>query len=532
MPQSTKKYKPKGSPLPCFIPVALYESIRISCVYMALDDNPSNPLNAHREPILRTFSGNTVCIYSHDLLKQWLRFLCSNPLWSQTVPVDKETKSKRGYVTQTGVARIRATCIVVPTDGDIRSVAGNNQQLGSELTFVALQLRDHLLRRIGNEELYQPNEVPLGMIPRYSTVTAPTNVVKQDRLHRLGYGKIALKGQDAIAWDSFYRAESARLKYVLSNVMGTSVNDTAINSLNNEEAELHNSMMVANMLESAPDLAGYIQHGEYMGKANKGSAVNPALIAYQRTMASSKVVRADNPETKAYQDMVNEYHRLTGYRLDIKAERSQKSLPYRLHEIEWGHGIMTSNPYSTMGHNPVTNRMYPINSEPPMMTIVPPRSDMQMQQDIQHKMQNQRQQLFGNPPTHPKVQHSPSDVQKYMSAPTTYVPLAANTQKYIHAPPNVPSGNISSFHTSPSPSASSVPPSFHPSIGPNATTTTSTNSHAGIIPSVATNATSNRSSMFTVPSISSERESDEQEEEDVYYPGGDEESDPHLDQEQ
>ena len=437
---AAKKSKAKGTPLPCFIPVALYEAIRISCIYMALDNNPSNPLNAHAEPMTRSFNGNTVCMYAQDLLKQWLRFLCTNPLWSQTVIVDKVTKSKRGHLMQTTTTRVNATCVVMPSTADIRSVAGDNVQLGSELTFIATQLQNCLLRPGSNDQLLQPSQVPLGMIANYKSVTTPVNVVKQERLHRLGYGKIALKGADTMLWDAYYRSEAARLKYVLSNVLGVSVNDAAINSLTNEEAELHNSMLISSMIEASQGGQEYMQHGDYLNKASEGVAVNPSLVAYQRVAATAKVTRTDNPDARAYQDMINEYHRITGFRLDSKVEKAQKTLTFRLQEIEWARGLMASNPWCSVGYNQTTGRMYPISQQPfvapgtvtadtqtshvPVVApVVAPRQQLQPQPQVQPLAP--RHMLYGNPPTQSKPQVSPSDVQKHMATAPAYVPAAA-----------------------------------------------------------------------------------------------------------
>ena len=528
-----KKSKAKSTPLPCFIPVALYESVRISCTYLALDDNPSNPLNAHKDPILKTFKGSIVAVYSQDLLKHWLRFLGANPLWSQTVVVDKQVKSKKGHLTQTTTSRVKAMCIVVPTDNDIVSVAGDDQQLGSELTFVALQLRRYLVKRMPGENLYQPGEVPLGSVPSQSVVTTPVNVVKQDRLHRLGYGKVALKGQDAVMWESFYKAEAARLKYALSEIFGITVNDAAINSLSNEDADLHNSLMVANMLETSPEAAGYMSHEGYIDKSNKGTAVNPALIAHQRAMSNARAVRVDNPDTKAYQDMIDEYKRLTGFGLDLKAERAQKSLPFRLHEIERAYGLMSSDPYVTVGHNHITGRMYPIRSDSPshVMPVFQPetqtRPKVQQQSQVQQQSlpqtqklqslpqtQPHRQQLYGSLPAQPRVQSTPSDVQKYMSGSPTYVPSTTSSQKQMYPVPDGQPGQMTPSTTSSGTTSANVP-----------NTTLSSD---------------NIVDMFTVPTIRRDNEDvndadvrDEEDEEDPYYPDADEDTDVvHSDQQQ
>jgi len=423
--------KPKDKPVPLLFPASLYSAIRSSCIYLALDDNPDNSLNRSSAPILRRYDMNGTSIelfcYTPDLLKMWLRFLVSQPLWSRTVTVSKPIKSKTGYGTYGSSGTVDVKCLHIPSPREIQQSATTGGMSIEELQNCANQISS-LLINIGpaSAKLLLPSEVPPHSIPSSSQIATPSNITKQARLSDVGYIKHGLGGHDASDWENFYAMEVARYKYLLAQVSTTRVSDASIKSLSDTDRDLYNDYAVSSYIGTMAHYKVAVDApvNEAMNKVSHGNAVNPAILAYQHLAATNKNNKFTTgpSNNKKYSDMIEKYHRLTRFKLDIKSEKLAKTLPFRTSDIEWMEELSSKYAFIQFVHNSNINRPEVVMSSVQHLISAQP----QMSQQTGH-VQQAPQQL-----AQASVPHQMQQVAYQQQRQPSYVPV--NPMGTYHQP--------------------------------------------------------------------------------------------------
>lgn len=384
--------KQKDKPVPLLFPASLYSAIRSSCVYLTLDDNPDNTLNRNSSPMVRRYAVNNTAVdlfcYTPDLLKMWLRFLVTQPLWSRTITVSKPIKSKSGYGTYGSNGTVDMRCLHIPSSKEVQQAAASSGMSVDELQNCANQIVS-LLINIGPPatRLLSPSDVAPHSIPSSSQVTTPGNITKQARLSDIGYTKYGLSGQETAEWEGFYTMEVARYKYVLAQVSSTRVSDASIKSLSDTDRGLYNDYAISSYIGamSQYNVPVATVDSSAMNKVSHGNAVNPAILAYQHLAATTKnnkfVTGPSN--NKKYSDMIEKYHRLTRFKLDLKSEKLAKTLPFRSSDIEWMEGLSNEYQLIQFTHNQSSNRPEVVMSSVQHLVSPHPQSQQQVQQPRQ-----------------------------------------------------------------------------------------------------------------------------------------------------
>jgi hypothetical protein len=399
-----KPKKAKDKPIPTIFPASLYSAIRSSCIYLALDNNPENPLNNNSSPIINTYTINGVdtqlFYYSPDLLKMWLRFLVSKSPWSKTVKVQKVKKSKSGYTTYQSEGTDDVTCLYIPTDTELTNAASSDYMTIDELRYCANQIRSYLIS-VGpsSTRLLLPTDILVGSVPAANQVTTPNNITKQSRISEIGYSKCALDPTEASKWNSFYTMEIARFKYILAQVTHTRVTDASIRSLNETDRNVYNQHAVSNYIGMMSQYGPSLQQSDTVvtNKVSSGNAINPALIAFQNIAATTKNNKPAGgiSSNKKYSVMIENYYRLTRFKLDAKSEKAAKTFPLRSCDIDWMEDLIHKYPLIMFVHNPSTNRPEVVQSSIQSIPLLQQSHYQQPVQQIQSAHQVGYQQQLG-----------------------------------------------------------------------------------------------------------------------------------------
>lgn len=365
--------KRREVPLPIAIPSAMFRAIRDSCTYLAIDDNPANPLNGHRAAVSRVhhIKGRdvTVCCYSSDLLKFWLAFLLQIPLWSRQVRVQRPSSSRAGHVTtgSTNVANVR--CLHLPTPDEIAQATGDDHATADDIARVASVIR-RLLVDVGHESerLLLANDAAMEGTVSADRIASASNLVKLDRLTRLGYNKMSLTPGDAAEWSHFYHSELARIRYATNSLNAARISDSTLRNLSSSESETYNNIVVDNLLEALPqgddgdrDLYGSLDDADL--KINPGNAVNPGVIRMQEMANAAKTSRqpGDGGINKRYKGMIEHFGSLCRHKLDIVAEKRNNTLEYRLGEIARAEAMLAINPMFAFTYDVASGFMVPVD---------------------------------------------------------------------------------------------------------------------------------------------------------------------------
>ena len=446
---STKPKRQKDKPVPLLFPVSLYSAIRTSCIYLTLDNNQDNGLNRSSDPILKQYNvGNGVIslfCYTADLLKMWLRFLTLQSLWSRTVTVNKQVKSKSGYSAYTSSATNDVHCLHIPTHNEIQQAAATCGMSVDEALFCAQQL-SALLINIGpsNAKLLLPSEVPPHTIPLSTQVTTPNNITKQSRLLDIGYAKHALNSSEASSWDDFYTMEMARFKYIIAQATNTRITDASIKSLTDTNRTAYNEYAVSNYIDTMTHYKVPIATSTSapIGKISQGNAVNPAILAFQHIAATAKnnKTTVGPSNNKKYSDMIEHYHRLTRFKLDIKSEKVAKTYSFRKGDIDWMESLIAKYPFIQFVHNVANNRPEVVASSVQHLFAAQPQTQSVIR-DQSASTQSVQVPLSQSPPY---ARGSPSD------STITYGRSSQQNQSYPFRPSvSVPVNPLGSYHQPP-----------------------------------------------------------------------------------
>lgn len=364
-PQDTgikKKRRTKREiPIPIIIPEALYAAIRTTCTVNALDENPNNKLNEHSQPILvpasRKDPNAKHALYAVDLLKKWVAYLVTQPIWCDIVETPKMSKTKFGSVVASATEVNRTSCLRLPSSAEIEEYCEGNARGAKILKTTRELLKTTLLR---GDDLMSLKDMPLGTMGDPATIMSPVNICRVERMDRLAMSRYTLATADRKRWEEFYVSEKARLAYVTGMISSTRVSDKILRGLGDSESAEYNRQVVEGAIIniSSSKVVGDAFDGALTVRS-KGRSVNPALVQQYDIVSKSKATK-DNDKINPmdmYKAMCKKYRTLTGHQLDPKEEKKGETYSFRMGDIEWAEELRVSRPSYRFVHYAPTDRI-------------------------------------------------------------------------------------------------------------------------------------------------------------------------------
>lgn len=236
-----KSHRTKRPITPILISPSLYDAIKVTCLYLAVDNNTSQQLNSNRAVVTYPFVTSNGIIhliyYSADLLRLWLRALTNITIWSRKIYATKMIKNKGKPSTY---KQEEILCMIMPSLSELIAYCNGDEIRGITM-YKAVTVIDRLLinTKNGIKLLTGTNILP-GTIPFSNTLATPSNITKIARLLRSGYAKAAVDADKEYQWNIFYRSEMSRLKYAYNCLHRITVTNNTLRTMTSEEAEIYN----------------------------------------------------------------------------------------------------------------------------------------------------------------------------------------------------------------------------------------------------------------------------------------------------
>lgn len=365
LPQPVTVTQPKKQkePVCISIPLDLYLAIRFLCVRLALDGNEGNKLNQYDRPVLHNFTHSgrqfSVVYYTIGCLKRFLSYLANQPLWSDSVTVQKKTVAKNIHSNTGSTTSMNVRCIKIPTAEIIRDASRGDANYERTMQACAVALYKYIINPGKMQErLFQPHEV-VGVIADSKRVTSPSNLTDKQRLISCGYSSRPL-GDQIDNFTMFIRFEEERVKYVDQSANAKSIiPDSLISKLEGKQAEIYNSQIDAEMVRRLDLSSGALltqqQQEDMMNQKMIGNTVNVAAIALQDFANSVKQNKVTKSTSKKYTEVLKLYEQLTGTLLVAKDEKAAKTIGKRERDISYMLNVRGSKPYARFRHNPASD---------------------------------------------------------------------------------------------------------------------------------------------------------------------------------
>ena len=339
-----------------------------------LDENPSNRLNEHSQPMVKTYTVKSTglkeeyVLYSTEFIVSWLRILLTFPGWRCQIDVPKTKKDKYGSVTVSTYETVKITCIRIPEKGEIEAQIPADQ--AAYHRSAARILAATLLK---GDDLMYSNDVPMGELGDPARVASPANICKAARIEALGMMRMSLAGSEVNEWRDYHKSEKARLAYMANVTKSTRVPDQVLRQLTDSEAAEYNRQVIR---DASRTMARVRIDEDVLRDAdeikNSGSKVNPALVSLYDTLGKTRAARDSNKGSNkdTYKSMVKKYYTLTGYRLDLSVEWKAKSYDLRMEDIAWAEALRKSDPSYKFLHYEPNDRIRAVNGVLPNEALV------------------------------------------------------------------------------------------------------------------------------------------------------------------
>lgn len=419
-PLASEPIKKRQNPEAIGVPVMFYNTIRDSFICSVLDTNPFNPLNTNRDPpsleIGIKDKKYRVVLYYQEFIKAWVKYVIDIPIFSELVQLNRKSKKKSGNSTYETNEVVRSKVLSLPSTTKIREYSINEEQVlvlesVKRAMIVYLKCDDSLAKK-NSCDLWTVNQLGDQRGAQYSNVATASNITKASRLSNIGFQAFSTDPDTRAKCEEFYKAEKRRISNIGSK--STKISDSIVRNLSGKEAEIHNEMAIKNLLESIGTDVQSEEDDSISTKVSEGNVVNLAAIKTHNVTKDSKVPKSSALSlAKRYKNMQSEYHKLTGYPLDLETEKANNTYDYRTYELEWARNLLSTNPGVRFWYNVFRDRM---EADEVVSTSVVPRkqiSDVSVAQNrsVVSKDSNSTEDLIENRVSRPQITQQPNNAR-------------------------------------------------------------------------------------------------------------------------